>query len=71
MTHAASCHGPSQHGHDVILNQQIGETLGTVSTGEGNHRHGAEGQKWQRGSESREFASEAICPSALLHSLPR
>ena len=45
MTHPPPGHRATQDGNDVVLNQEISETLGTISAGEGDHISGAEGQR--------------------------
>ena len=37
MTNPATGYGTTQHGGDVILDQQVAEALGTVTAGESNH----------------------------------
>jgi len=37
MADSSAGHSTAQHGHHVILNQQVGESFGTVSAGESNH----------------------------------
>ena len=37
MTYPATGDGTTQHGGDVILDQQVAEVLGTVPAGESNH----------------------------------
>jgi hypothetical protein len=41
MGHAAARHSAAQHRSDVVLGQQIGESFGAVSAGEGDHISGA------------------------------
>jgi hypothetical protein len=36
MAHPSSGHGSTQNGGDVVLDQQISETLRTVASGEGD-----------------------------------
>jgi hypothetical protein len=37
MAHASAGDGPAQHGGNVILHQQVGETFRTIAAGEGDH----------------------------------
>jgi hypothetical protein len=44
MADPSPCHGTAQHGYDVILNQQVSESFGTVSAGESDHE-GVSGER--------------------------
>ncbi len=40
MPHPAPGNGAAEHGHDMVLDQEIGKALGAVSAGEGDHISG-------------------------------
>ena len=41
VAHPAAGDGAAEHGRDVVLDQQVGEALGTVAAGEGDGHDGA------------------------------
>jgi hypothetical protein len=50
MTDASPGYRATEHGYDVILNQQVSEALGAISTGESDHISGEAGQLVRKNS---------------------
>ena len=61
----AAGHGAAQHGGDVVLDQQIGEALGTVAAGEGDG-HGRREKKSASGSPKRHRTSLSAATGEVL-----